>query len=86
MTITRHVEVHSASVQDRDGAAFVLDRITRRFPFLEGIVADAGYQGTARRRGGSASSRDHQAQRRRLRRSSKRWVIERTFAWACINR
>ena len=34
VTITRHVEVHSASVQDRDGAAFVLDRITRRFPFL----------------------------------------------------
>ncbi len=26
------IEVHSASVQDRDGAALVLDRITRRFP------------------------------------------------------
>ena len=39
------VEVHSASVQDRDGAALVLDRITRRFPFLERIFADAGYQG-----------------------------------------
>ena len=39
------IEVHSASVQDRDGAALVLDRITRRFPFLERIFADAGYQG-----------------------------------------
>ena len=47
VTITRHVEVHSASVQDRDGAAFVLDRITRRFPFLEGIFADAGYRDRA---------------------------------------
>jgi len=39
------IEVHSASVQDRDGAALVLDRITRRFPFLERIFADGGYQG-----------------------------------------
>lgn len=29
------IEVHSAGVQDRDGAALVLDRITGRFPFLE---------------------------------------------------
>ena len=39
------IEVHSASVQDRDCAALVLDRITRRVPFLERIFADAGYQG-----------------------------------------
>ena len=32
------IEVHSAGVQDRDGAALVLDRITRRFPFLERIL------------------------------------------------
>jgi transposase len=39
------VEVHSAGVQDRDGATLVLDCITRRFPFIERIFADAGYQG-----------------------------------------
>ena len=39
------VEVHSAGVQDRDGAAPVLDRITQRFPFIEKFFADAGYQG-----------------------------------------
>jgi hypothetical protein len=39
------IEVHSASVQDRDGAALVLDGIARRCPFLERIFADAGYQG-----------------------------------------
>ena len=38
-------EVHSAGMQDRDGAALVLDRITRRFPFIEKFFADAGYQG-----------------------------------------
>ena len=39
------VEVHSAGVQDRDGAALVFDRITRRFPSIERFFADAGYQG-----------------------------------------
>ncbi len=39
------IEVHSVSIQDRDGAALVLDPITRRFLFLERIFADAGYQG-----------------------------------------
>jgi hypothetical protein len=39
--------VHSAGVQDRDGAALVLERITRRFPFLEKFFADAGNQGHA---------------------------------------
>jgi transposase len=41
-----NVVVHSADVQDRDGAPLVLDRRTRRlFPFIERIFADAGYQG-----------------------------------------
>jgi hypothetical protein len=39
------IEVHSAGVQDPDGAARVLDGITRRFPFIERFFADAGYQG-----------------------------------------
>ena len=39
------IEVQCARVQDCDGAALVLDRITQRFPFIERIFADAGYQG-----------------------------------------
>lgn len=38
------IEVHSAGAQDRDGAAFVFDRLTARFPFRERIFADAAYQ------------------------------------------
>jgi hypothetical protein len=37
------VVVHSAGVQDRDGAAFVLDRIRSRFPWLELVWADGDY-------------------------------------------
>jgi len=80
------VEVHSASVQDRDGAALVLDRITRRFPFLERIFADAGYQGP---RVAAAAPRPVEIIKRTdagFVVQPKRWVIERTFAWACINR
>ena len=37
------VVVRSAAIQDRDGAGLVLDKIRRRFPWLELISADGGY-------------------------------------------
>jgi transposase len=80
------IEVHSASVQDRDGAARVLDRITRRFPFLERIFADAGYQGP---RVAAAAPRPVEIIKRTdagFVVQPKRWVVERTFAWASVNR
>ena len=80
------IEVHSASMQDRDGAALVLDRITHRFPFLERIFADGGYQGP---RVAAAAPRPVEIIKRTdpgFVVQPKRWVIERTFAWACINR
>jgi transposase len=80
------VEVHSAGVQDRDGAALVLDSITRRFPFIERFFADAGYHGP---RVAEAAPRPVQIIKRTdpgFVVQPKRWVIERTFAWACINR
>src|SRR6187431_1614541 len=80
------IEVHSAGVQDRDGAAPVLDRIIRRFPFLERIFADAGYQGP---RVAATAPRPVEIIERTDAGSvvqPKRWAIERTFAWASINR
>jgi putative transposase len=92
------IEVHSAGVQDRDGAALaivlgpmaddgsLLDRITGRFPFLERFFADAGYQGP---RVAEAAPRPVEITKRSEAGfviQPKRWVVERTFAWACINR
>ena len=37
------VVVHSAGIQDRDGAALVFDRIRQRFNWLELVWADGGY-------------------------------------------
>lgn len=37
--------VHSAAVQDRDGAAQVLKSIVKRWPWLRHVFADGGYAG-----------------------------------------
>ena len=37
------IVVHSAGIQDRDGAALVLDKIRARFPWLQLVWADGGY-------------------------------------------
>ena len=39
------VIVHPANVQDRDGAESLLQEARRSFPFIERIIAGAGYQG-----------------------------------------
>jgi transposase len=39
------IVVHSAAVQDRDGAEALLRQVRRTFPFIEVIFAHAGYQG-----------------------------------------
>ena len=37
------VVIHSAGMQDRDGAALVLNKIRNHFPWLQLVWADAGY-------------------------------------------
>lgn len=49
------VAVHPNSVQDRDGAHLVLRQARRRFPFIETIFADAGYQGPKAARAAKAT-------------------------------
>lgn len=83
-----NVVVHRANIQDRDGAALVLDKRTRAlFPFLQVIFADGGYQGE------DAAAKISEAGRWRLeivKRSDqakgfvvlpKRWLVERTLSW-----
>jgi transposase len=87
-----NVVVHSADVQDRDGAPFVLDRHTRRlFPFVERIFADAGYQG---QKAAAAVARTGTWKLEIVKRNElhrfvvlpKRWIVERTLAWISHNR
>lgn len=77
------VVVHKASVQDRDGARLVFDRLTGRFPRLARLWADAGYRGGpalwAYRHGWWLEVVERQG--KGWVRLPKRWIVERTFAW-----
>jgi transposase len=87
-----NVVVHPADVQDRDGAALVLDRRTRRrFPFIERIFADVGYQGlkTAAAVAKTGAWKLEIVKHNELHRfviPPKRWIVERTLAWISHNR
>ncbi len=79
--------VHSAGIQDRDGAPAVLGTIPRLYPWLRHIFADGGYAGD-KLRGALASMGRWTVQI--IKRSDtakgfevlpRRWVVERTFAW-----
>jgi transposase len=83
-----NVVVHHAGIQDRDGAALVLDRTTRSlFPVIEVIFADGGYQGPI----AAAKIRETGDWRLSIVKRSdqakgfvvlpKRWLVERTLSW-----
>src|SRR5271166_3551149 len=81
------VIVHSAAIQDRDGAGLALDKIRRRFPWLEMIWADGGYNAwqvvaavakVPRLRLGIVKRSDDTKGFVVL---PRRWVVERTFSW-----
>ena len=84
------VRVHAASVQDRDGAALVLDQLDGPLIGIKQLWADGGYAGEKlqtwmQQRFGQRVPRleivrrsDHQAGFKVL---PRRWVVERTFGW-----
>jgi transposase len=87
-----NVVVHSAAMQDRDGALLVLNRRTRRFfPFVECIFADAAYQGakTAAAIAKTGTWKLAIVKRDELHRflvPPKRWIVERTLSWISHHR
>jgi putative transposase len=86
------VVVHSAAIQDRDGADLVLDKIHRRFPWLELIWTDGGYNAWQVK---AAVAKVRLLRLEIVKRSDdtrgfvvlpRRWVVERTFSWFGRNR
>jgi transposase len=79
--------VHSAGIQDRDGAPDLLRSIRHRWPWLLHIFADGGYSGAKlKKRLQTIGKWTLEI----IKRSDKvkgfellprRWVVERTFAW-----
>ena len=80
--------VHSADIQDRDGAPAVLRTILTRGPWLRHIFADGGYAGPKLR---GALQKIAAFTLQIVKRTDKakgfevlprRWVVERSFGWA----
>jgi putative transposase len=80
------VVVHSAGVQDRDGAKLVLQKLVGTFGRLKLIWADGGYAGqlidwakTLGRWTLQIVKRSDDVKGFKV--LPKRWIVERTFAW-----
>lgn len=85
-----HVVVHSAAIQDRDGAKLVLPVLLERFGWLRAIFVDGGYSGTLvawvkellpRRGLNLAIVKRSDVNKHRFAVLPKRWIVERTFGW-----
>ena len=78
------VQVHSASIQDRDGAMGVLQRAKEKYTQLKAVFADGGYSGKL-----ETAVKDKLEMNMNIVRKMKdafvvlpkRWIVERTFAW-----
>jgi len=80
------IVVHPGNVQDRDGAAELLRRTRRLFPFIKVIFADGGYQGpkmadVVAKTGAWRLEIVKRNDVPRFEVLPKRWIVERTFAW-----
>lgn len=87
-----HALIHTADIQDRDGAPLLLEEMTNRFPWLRYLFADGGYAGAKLKK---ALEKIGKWTIEIIKRSDaaqgfevlpRRWVVERTIAWLNRNR
>ena len=82
------VQVGPANIQDRDAAGPLATASRPRFPFVDLIYADAGYQGPRVRKASPVPVEIVKGVRGQTTFvvQPRRWVVERTFAWLGRNR
>lgn len=86
MGLVLAVVVHSAGIQDRDGAKLVLERARNRYARLKLIWADGGYAGklvawTEQNCGWDLEIVKRSDDLKGFHVLPRRWVVERTFGW-----
>jgi len=85
------IVIHSADIQDRDGAKLVLKELQHKYPRLKTILADGGYKGkliewTLAVFGWTLEIVSKVTGVSTFNVIPKRWVVERTFGWFNFNR
>ena len=84
--------VHTADIQDRDGAPLLLASIRASFPWLRHVFADGGYAGDNLETALVDKGRwtfeivKRSDTEKAFKVLPRRWVVERTFAWFGRNR
>lgn len=86
MGLLLKVVVHVASIQDRDGAKQLLEKIAQRMPRLKLIWADGGYAGqlidwVKTTCGWTLEIIKRSDDTKGFKVLPRRWVVERTFGW-----
>ncbi len=79
-------DVHSASIQDREGALDLLVKAKQKIPTLQRFFADQGYTGNLKNRcliktGCLFTIAKKAPNIAGFEVIPKRWIVERTFAW-----
>jgi putative transposase len=84
------VVIQSASVQDRDGAISVIEKMRESWKKVIKIFADSGYRGQLIKTVKTRFEIELEIIKRNelhiFKILSKRWIVERTFAWIDTNR
>jgi putative transposase len=85
------VVIHSAEIQDREGAKLVIEQLRYDYPRLKKILADGGYTGqliewVMKGFGWTLEIVHKLAGISGFNVLPKRWVVERTFGWFNFNR
>lgn len=84
------VVVHSAGIQDRNGALGVIEKLKQSWKKIIKIFADSGYNGTliqkVKESCGYILEIVKKAENKTFKVLPKRWIVERTFAWLDTNR
>ena len=84
------VVIQSASVQDRDGAISVINKLTENWKKIIKIFADSGYRGELIAKVQTRFKIELEIIKRNelhtFKVLPKRWIVERTFAWIDTNR
>ena len=79
------IVVHTADIQDRDGAKLVLEKLRYKYPRLKIIYADGGYAGKliayVAQSFNWCLSIIKRNEEKKFVVLPKRWIVERTFAW-----